>query len=109
MTPGARSNKFDAAFARIAIDRGRIPMVQVTDITTGEVLMVELLTDIGTGWQPWIITGWRVRPPSGRRRKINSGISDIPVFHLGYLSPIALRVCPETSSWVAKFSEHQAD
>lgn len=30
------------------IDRGRIPMVQVTDVTTGEVLMVELLTDIGT-------------------------------------------------------------
>lgn len=30
------------------IDRGRIPMVQVCDVTTGEVLMVELLTDVGT-------------------------------------------------------------
>jgi hypothetical protein len=30
------------------LDRGRIPMVQVCDVTTGEVLMVELLGDVGT-------------------------------------------------------------
>ena len=29
-------------------DRGRIPMCQVVDVTTGEILMVEMLTDVGT-------------------------------------------------------------
>lgn len=35
-------------FRSIQAPAVRIPMVQVTDVTTGEVLMVELLTDIGT-------------------------------------------------------------
>lgn len=33
-------------FRSIVAPSGRIPMVQVTDVTTGEVLMVQLLRDI---------------------------------------------------------------
>jgi hypothetical protein len=35
----------------------------------------------------------------------------VPNYSLGSFSTQSahLRVCPETSSWVAKFSEHQAD
>ena len=59
-----------------------------------------------------IYTCWVGRKPFGisRSEKVG-GIPGGPGmrFVQGVLATAGLRVCPETSGWVAKFSEHQAD
>ena len=34
-------------FRSVVTPAGRIPMVQVVDVTTGEILMIEMLRDVG--------------------------------------------------------------
>ena len=45
-------------FRSIVTPAGRIPMVQVTDVTTGEILMSEMLRDVGL-WLEAMNYEWR--------------------------------------------------
>ena len=45
-------------FRSVVTPVGRIPMVQVVDVTTGEILMVELLRDVGL-WLEAMGYEWR--------------------------------------------------
>ena len=45
-------------FRSVVTPADRVPMVQVADVTTGEILMVEMLQDVATGLNA-LGYGWR--------------------------------------------------